>query len=86
MTGHTSFPILRNRMPSEAQERARAKSRTLESEIVATEERRAGRAGISSFGEELIQAMSEALAHAKDEGSAVVHAPVDRLKSKNGSN
>ena len=31
---------------------------------------------MSSFGDDLIQAMAEALAHAKDEGPAVVHAPV----------
>ena len=31
---------------------------------------------MSTFGDDLIQAMTEALAHAKDEGPAVVHAPV----------
>ncbi len=31
---------------------------------------------MSSFGDDLIQAMTEALAHAKGEGPAVVHAPV----------
>jgi putative transcriptional regulator len=31
---------------------------------------------MSTFGDDLIQAMSEALAHAKGEGSAVVHAPI----------
>lgn len=32
---------------------------------------------MSTFGEDLIQAMGEALAHAKGDDSAVVHAPVD---------
>lgn len=32
---------------------------------------------MSSFGEDLIQAMGEALAHAKGEGPAILHAPVD---------
>lgn len=32
---------------------------------------------MSTFGEDLIQAMGEALAHAKAEGPAIVHAPVD---------
>lgn len=31
---------------------------------------------MSTLGDDLIQAMTEALAHAKGEGSAVVHAPV----------
>ena len=31
---------------------------------------------MSTFGDNLIQAMTEALAHAKGEGPAVVHAPV----------
>lgn len=31
---------------------------------------------MSTFGDDLIQAMTEALAHAKGEGPAVVHAPV----------
>jgi len=31
---------------------------------------------MSTFGDELIQAMGEALAHAKGEGPAVVHEPV----------
>lgn len=31
---------------------------------------------MSSFGDDLIQAMTEAFAHAKGEGQAVVHAPV----------
>ena len=31
---------------------------------------------MSTFGDDLIQAMAEALAHAKGEGPAVVHAPV----------
>ena len=32
---------------------------------------------MSTFGDDLIQAMTEALAHAKDEGPAVVHAEQD---------
>ncbi len=32
---------------------------------------------MSSFGEDLIQAMGEALAHAEGKGPAVVHVPVD---------
>lgn len=32
---------------------------------------------MSSFGDDLIQAMGEALAHARGEGPAIVHAPVD---------
>ena len=31
---------------------------------------------MSTFGDELIQSLNEALAHARGEGSAVVHAPV----------
>ncbi len=31
---------------------------------------------MSTFGEELIQSLNEALAHARDEGPAIVHAPV----------
>lgn len=31
---------------------------------------------MSKFGEELIQSMNEALAHAKGEGPAIVHAPI----------
>ena len=31
---------------------------------------------MSSFGDDLIQAMTEALAHAKGEGTAIVHAPM----------
>lgn len=31
---------------------------------------------MSTFGEDLIQAMTEALAHAKGDGPAVVHAPM----------
>jgi putative transcriptional regulator len=31
---------------------------------------------MSTFGNDLIQAMTEALAHAKGEGPAVVHAPI----------
>ena len=32
---------------------------------------------MSSFGEDLIQAMGEALAHAEDKGPAILHAPAD---------
>lgn len=32
---------------------------------------------MSSFGDDLIQAMGEALAHAKGEGTAILHTPVD---------
>lgn len=32
---------------------------------------------MNAFGEDLIQAMSEALAHAKGEGPAILHEPVD---------
>ena len=31
---------------------------------------------MSTFGEDLIQSLNEALAHAKGEGPAIVHAPV----------
>ena len=31
---------------------------------------------MSTFGEDLIQSLDEALAHAKGEGPAIVHAPV----------
>ena len=31
---------------------------------------------MSKFGEELIQSLDEALAHAKGEGPAIVHAPI----------
>jgi putative transcriptional regulator len=31
---------------------------------------------MSTFGDDLIQSMSQALAHAKGEGQAVVHAPI----------
>jgi putative transcriptional regulator len=31
---------------------------------------------MSSFGDDMVQAMTEALAHAKGEGPAVVHTPV----------
>ena len=31
---------------------------------------------MSSFGDDLIQAMTEALAHAKGEGPAIIHAPI----------
>ena len=33
---------------------------------------------MSTFGEDLIQSLNEALAHAKGEGSGIVHAPVAR--------
>ncbi|WP_310622443.1 helix-turn-helix domain-containing protein [Flexibacterium corallicola] len=32
---------------------------------------------MSSFGEELLQSLNEALAHAKGEGQAIVHAPLE---------
>ena len=32
---------------------------------------------MSTFGEDLIESLGEALAHAKGEGPAIVHAPVD---------
>ena len=32
---------------------------------------------MSTFGEDLIQAMGEALAHAEGKGAAILHAPVD---------
>ena len=35
---------------------------------------------MSTFGEDLIQSLNEALAHAKGEGPAIVHAPVDPRK------
>ena len=31
---------------------------------------------MSTFGEDLIQSLNEALAHTKDEGPAIVHTPV----------
>ena len=31
---------------------------------------------MSTFGDDIIQAMAEALAHAKGEGPAIVHAPI----------
>lgn len=40
---------------------------------------------MSTFGDDLIQAMTEALAHAKGEGPAVVHAPLPREKWVNAS-
>ena len=33
---------------------------------------------MSTFGDNLLQAMTEALAHAKGEGPAIVHAPMAR--------
>ncbi|VDC28613.1 hypothetical protein [Pseudogemmobacter humi] len=41
MAGRMSFSTLRNRMPPEAQERARAKSEALEAEMVLIEVRQA---------------------------------------------
>ena len=38
---------------------------------------------MSTFGDDLIQAMTEALAHAKGEGPAIVHAPLFRGKFGN---
>lgn len=32
---------------------------------------------MSTFGEDLIQSLNEALAHAQGEGAAIVHTPVD---------
>ena len=32
---------------------------------------------MSTFGEDLIQSLNEAIAHAKGEGPAIVHTPVD---------
>ena len=69
MPGRNSFSTLRSRMSPEAQERARAKSEVLESEM-------------SAFGENLIQAMGEALAHVKGEGPAIVHTADDRARSE----
>lgn len=41
---------------------------------------------MSTFGEDLIQSLNEALAHAQGEGAAIVHAPVDprevRMRAK----
>lgn len=41
---------------------------------------------MSTFGQDLIQSLNEALAHAHGEGPAVIHAPVDprevRMKAK----
>lgn len=41
---------------------------------------------MSTFGEDLIQSLNEALAHAQGEGPAIVHTPVDpreiRMKAK----
>ena len=31
---------------------------------------------MSTFGEDLIQSLGEALAHAKGEGAAIVHSPI----------
>ncbi len=35
---------------------------------------------MSTFGEDLIQSLGEAIAHAKGEGPAIVHTPVDPRK------
>lgn len=43
---------------------------------VVTAIKNVGREKMSTFGEDLIQPLNEALAHAKGEGSAMVHAPV----------
>ena len=37
---------------------------------------------MSTFGDDLIQSLNEALAHAKDEGPAIVHAPVTPLEAR----
>jgi Lon protease-like protein len=37
---------------------------------------------MSTFGDDLIQAMTESLAHAKGEGAAIVHAPVVRAANR----
>ena len=40
---------------------------------------------MSTFGEDLIQSLNEALAHAKGEGPAIVHTPVTPREVQNGS-
>ena len=37
---------------------------------------------MSTFGEDLIQSLNEALAHAQGEGPAIVHTPVDPREIK----
>ena len=41
---------------------------------------------MSAFGQDLIQSLNEALAHAKGEGPAVVHAPVDPREIRTRAN
>lgn len=41
---------------------------------------------MSSFGEDLIQSLGEALAHARGEGPAVVHTPVDPREVRKRAN
>jgi putative transcriptional regulator len=41
---------------------------------------------MSTFGQDLIQSLNEALAHAKGEGQAVVHAPVDPREIRTRAN
>ena len=40
---------------------------------------------MSTFGEDLIQSLNEALAHAKGEGPAIVHTPVTPREVRNAS-
>ena len=41
---------------------------------------------MSTFSDDLIQAMTEALAHAKGEGPAVVHGPIPRREAQEKAN
>ena len=41
---------------------------------------------MSRFGQDLIQSLNEALAHAKGEGDAVIHAPVDPREIRTRAN
>ena len=41
---------------------------------------------MSTFGQDLIQSLNEALAHAKGEGEAVIHAPVDPREIRTRAN
>ena len=41
---------------------------------------------MSTFGEDLIQSLNEALAHAKGEGPAIVHAPVSPCEVRRRAN
>ena len=41
---------------------------------------------MSAFGQDLIQSLNEALAHAKGEGDAVIHAPVDPREIRTRAN